>query len=101
MKSSADLVQYLIIVGLMVYPIYYVWEVEKVDRFCEQIDSGMTRDLFLTMATQKKVKLEGPSYESVQGGKWDAYIVPRYLLSGEVCLIKGIGDTVAIAKLIE
>lgn len=90
----------LIIISAMIYPIYYLWETDKVDNFCKQLQVGMTKDQLLQQADQHNVTLVGPDDDSLAGGKWQASVSAKSALSDYACVIKGAADSVASAKIV-
>jgi hypothetical protein len=100
MKQLVNGLQYLIVL-IIIYPIYYVWQVEKVVDFCEQIDSGMSKQQLVALAEQENVYLDGPNDMSMVGGKWIAVVKPGKFVSADECVIKGAGKTIATARLFE
>ena len=100
MKQLVNSLQYLVVL-IILYPIYYVWQTDKVTDFCEQIGSGMLKQQMVQLAEQENVKLSGPNDISLEGGKWVATVKPGALISAEECIIKGAGSTVATAQLFE
>lgn len=100
MKQLVNSVQYLVIL-VLVYPIYYVWETDKVTNFCEQVEGGMSKEQFMLLSEQENVNLNGPEDESLIGGKWRASVAPGMFISSDECVIKGAGNTVATARLYE
>jgi hypothetical protein len=100
MKRLVNGIQYLVIL-IIIYPIYYVWQTDKVTDFCELIEGGMTKQQMVQLAEQTNVKLIGPEDISLEGGKWVAKVEPGAFISAEECIIKGAGSKVATARLFE
>lgn len=98
MKHIVNLIQ-LAIIAAIIFPMYYVWDTEKIDTICEAIQPGLTKSTFLQMVDDRGVKIDGPHDEDIAGGKWHALIVARTPFIEHHCLIKGVGRTVASAKL--
>lgn len=100
MKLLANCVQYLVI-AIIIYPVYYIWETDKVTNFCEQVENGMSKEQFVHLSERANVNMRGPEDEAYVGGKWQASVVPGMFITAEKCVIKGSGNKVATAKLLE
>jgi len=100
MKSLVNSIQYLVVL-VLIYPIYYVWQTDKVTDFCELIDGGMTKQRMVELGKQASINMIGPKDISLEGGKWRATVQPGKFISAEVCIIKGSGNKVATARLFE
>ena len=100
MKLLANCVQYLVI-AIIIYPVYYIWETDKVTNFCEQVEDGMSKEQFVRLSEQANVNIRGPADDGFIGGKWQASVVPGKFITAEKCVIKGSGNKVASAKLFE
>jgi len=99
-KQLVNSLQYLVVLVLL-YPIYYVWQTSKVSDFCEQIETGMSKQQLVALSEQENVYMDGPEDISLVGGKWRAIVKPGKFISAEECIIKGAGKTVATAHLFE
>jgi len=100
MKSLVNSIQYLVVLVLL-YPIYYVWQTDKVTDFCELIDGGMTKQRMIELGEQAGINMIGPEDISLEGGKWRATVQPGKFISADVCIIKGTGNKVATAQIFE
>ena len=100
MKQLVNSLQYLVIM-VIIYPIYYVWQTDKVTNFCEQVQGGMSKEQFVRLSEQANVHMSGPEDESLLGGQWRASVTPGMFISSDECVIKGAGNTVATARLYE
>ena len=100
MKQLVNSFQYLVVL-IIVYPVYYIWETDKVTNFCEQVESGMSKDRFVQLSKQSSVHMIGPQDDSLVGGKWQALIAPGMFISADNCVVRGAGKTVATARLFE
>jgi hypothetical protein len=99
-KLLANCVQYLII-AIIIYPVYYIWETDKVTHFCELVENGMSKKQMVRLGEASNVNMKGPDDVDLSAGKWQAYVVPGMLVTAEKCVINGSGDKVASAKLLE
>ena len=98
MKRLVNIVQ-LMIVLVMFYPVYYMWDTGRVDDICAQIKPGMAKAQFMQLVDDFSVKLIGPQDVSIAGGEWHAAVVARASFSGYACEVKGIGNLVAKAEI--
>jgi hypothetical protein len=98
MKTLVNLIQ-LFIVAAIVFPVFYIWDTDKVENLCKRIEPGMEKAEFLKLANELGVRLEGPTYEGIEGGKWHAKVVTYTPFIEHECLIKGAAKTVASGKL--
>ena len=97
MKVLVNLFQMMAVVA-MLYPAYYIWDRDQVDNFCEELKVGMSKQGLLTLVDDRNVTMQGPVNETIEGGKWQASVSPA-VSSSHTCVIKGIGSTVATAKI--
>lgn len=100
MKQLVNSLQYLVVL-IIIYPIYYVWQTNKVTDFCEQVETGMSKAELVQLSKRVDVTMKGPDDISLAGGKWEAVVSPGRFISAEECVIKGAGKTVATARLYE
>lgn len=98
MKHIVNLIQ-LAVVAAIIFPMFYVWDTDKVDNFCEAIKPGLSKAELLQRVDDANVKILGPEDVDIAGGKWNASIVARTPFIEHSCLIKGVGHTVATAKI--
>lgn len=98
MKHFVNLIQ-LAIIAAIVFPMYYVWDTGKVDNLCEGIEPGLAKHVLLEMVEERGVKIDGPHDEDIAGGKWRATLMAKTPFVEHHCTIKGVGNTVATAKL--
>lgn len=98
MKHFVNVFQLAAIV-IILYPIFYVWDTDKVDNFCEALTVGMQKAAFLQLTEEHSVKLLGPFDEGMKGGKWHATVVARIPYIDYRCQIKGLGPTVTAFKI--
>ena len=102
MKSVVNVVQLIIVVAI-IFPIFYIWDTDNVDRICQSIGNGMTKQDFIKLAVDSPIKLLGPIAvdDEVVGGKWQASIVTYWPFTDYMCLVKGIGNTVSTARIVD
>ena len=98
MKHFVNLIQ-LAVVAAIVFPIFYIWDTDKVDAFCEMVKPGMTKTDYIQLANDLGVKMLGPVDDDIVGGKWQASVVARTPFVNHICHIKGVGNKVATAKI--
>jgi len=100
MKQLVNSFQYIVVL-IIIYPVYYIWETDKVTHFCEQVETGMSKERFVQLSKQSNVRMIGPQDDSLVGGKWRAFIAPGMFISADECVVRGAGKTVATARLFE
>jgi hypothetical protein len=96
MKRLVNLIQLAIVIAIL-YPLFYVWDTDRVDNFCKLVKPGMSQDELVALADENGMKLIGP--DDI-GGRWIASVPSRASFSGYACVIKGAVDTVANAEII-
>jgi hypothetical protein len=100
MKSLVNLIQVLIVVAL-IFPIFHVWDTDKVTQLCRNTKSGMSKSEFIDLARNSGAKIFGPEDDSMSGGKWHASGRSHSPFAKEYCLVIGTSNTVAKAELVE
>lgn len=90
-----NLLQIMLITG-MVYPVYAMWNNEQLSNFCVELKSNMTKQQLLDLAYEKKIRL---NLANVDDLKWHATASTPASFSDYSCLIKGMGNRVASAKM--
>jgi len=98
MKHAVNLIQILVVIAI-IFPVFHIWEGDKVDQFCKVVEPRMGKVAFINLADERNVKLIGPTDYSVAGGKWQATAVSRSPFSKDSCLIKGVGTKVGIIQM--
>ena len=97
MKIVVNMFQMMVVMA-MLYPAYYIWDRDQVDNFCEELKTGMSKQVLLSLADERNVSMLGPIDEDIEGGKWQASVSPA-VSSSHTCVIKGVGSTIATAKI--
>ncbi|MFW5450952.1 MAG: hypothetical protein ACKE9I_05080 [Methylophagaceae bacterium] len=100
MKQLVNLIQLIVVVGL-VYPVFHMWDADKVEQFCKIIEPSMEKEYFLELADEANVKMIGPTDYTIIGGKWQATVIGRSAFSTESCLIKGTANKIAIVQMVD
>ncbi|RKZ79258.1 MAG: hypothetical protein DRQ35_04555 [Gammaproteobacteria bacterium] len=100
MKMFVNLIQ-LAVVAAIIYPIFYLWNTDKIEQFCKVIEPGMTKQAFIQLADDSSIKMLGPTDDDVAGGKWQATIVAYSPYTKYSCKVKGTGNSVAVATIID
>jgi len=96
MKIFVNLVQVLLIMGI-IYPVYAVWENDQVSSFCVEVKPNMTKQRFLDLAEQKKIKVEIDNTDEL---KWISTIKVPTMFSNDFCIVTGLGDRVASTQVV-
>ncbi len=100
MKLLVNLIQILII-AVILYPIYYVWETDHISQFCREIRPGITDETLMSLAEQYHLNLSGLDNEYIDKGPWLAEVRAKSSFSDYRCEISGIGNKVAHAKIMD
>ncbi|GLP99365.1 hypothetical protein GCM10007891_12190 [Methylophaga thalassica] len=100
MKLLVNFIQILII-GVIVYPIYYVWETQHIDNFCREITPGMSDKKLIELVKEYHVTLIGLDENEAEKGKWLAQVKAKSSFSDYRCEIGGIANKVAHASIME
>lgn len=100
MKMIVNLIQ-LAVIAAIIYPIFYLWDTDKIEQFCKVVEPGMTKQEFIQLADDSSVKMLGPTDGAVAGGKWQATIVAYSPYTIYSCKVKGVGNSVAVATIVE
>ncbi len=98
MKLIVNLMQ-LLIIAVLIYPFFYMWETDKIEKMCNGFVIGMPAEEIIAEANQYYLKWrEKPSADS---DKWHLQIMSRASFAGLTCDIKGLGKKMASARIIE
>lgn len=100
MKFFVNLIQAAIVVAI-IFPIFHIWDTDKVKQLCRNTKAGMGKMTFIELAHNSGAKITGPTDDSIEGGKWTAKASSHSPFAKEFCEIKGTSKTVAIAKMIK
>lgn len=92
MKSLVDAIQ-MFIVAVIIYPMFHIWDANKVEQFCRTVDKGMLMEDYLQFAADESVKIIRP-VRSDASTKWHSSIVARSPFSNYSCEVIGSGDFV-------
>lgn len=100
MKFLVNVIQLMIIVAI-IFPIFHIWDTDKVAQLCKNTHAGMSKSAFIELAHNSGAKITGPIDDELAGGKWTAIASSHSPFAKEFCEIKGTSKTVATAKMIE
>jgi len=95
MKILVDTVQMLVIAA-MIYPVFYLWDINKVDEFCSEVEAGTTKQVFLQIADEPLIKLIEPK-DDERPGRWTSSVVTWSPFSSYSCEVRGYGSVVSSA----
>jgi len=98
MKWLVNIVQYALVL-LIVIPVIYVWEKDRVERFCQQITPGMAQKHYLDKLSEAELKQRDQYSELEQEGGWQS-TVTTYLPSEYQCQITGTASGVSSVKIV-
>ncbi len=78
----------LSLIIILVSPIAFIWDLDRVERFCSQLKPGMTYQHYVELLSAHNVNQTSLVGIDVEGGQWHA-IVSTYLPNDEYCYING------------
>lgn len=101
MKMLVKLFQFSIVL-VMLYPVYYVWETDKIYSACQQIKPGMAyQEIVIDLHHNYGLGLSRITGDYAQGEKWSALVESHASFAGYACEIRGSGDQIAGARIIK
>lgn len=100
MKLLVNLIQ-LAIIAAIILPILSIVDNDKVEKFCQKVQVGMSKQAYLELVEQEYVKLGELTGADVQNGKWKAVVIPRLPLTDSNCLTEGAGNIVATTERVD
>jgi hypothetical protein len=100
MKILVNLIQ-LAIITAIILPVLYIWETDKVDKFCKKIEPGITQEKYLDLVEQHNVKLTEVVGDGILGGHWHATVKTHLPLLQYHCQTKGVSKLVVTADIVK
>tara|TARA_R110002111_G_scaffold125940_5_gene190421 strand:+ start:949 stop:1263 length:315 start_codon:yes stop_codon:yes gene_type:complete len=100
MKQLVLVIQLAIVVAI-IFPIIALWDIDKVDKFCQKVKPGITKQRYLALVEQEQVKLLPLVGDEVMGGKWQAIVITRLPFNDYACVTKGVSNIVATTKRVD
>lgn len=98
MKLIVFLMQ-LLIIAVLIYPFFYLWETDKIEKLCEGLNVGMPAAEITQRADKAFLKWqEKPRTDSE---KWHLQIISRASFAGYQCDIKGVGNKMSSARILK
>lgn len=103
MKYQQTLVKLLqfSIVLVMIYPLYYVWETDKIKSACQQIKPGMSYSNTLVLLKSFGLDFSQMNGDYAQGEKWQGLVESHASFAGYACEIRGFGDQIAKVRMVK
>ena len=103
MKYQQTLVKLLqfSIVLVMIYPLYYVWETDKIKSACQQIKPGMSYSNTLVLLKSFGLEFSRMNGDYAQGEKWQGLVESHASFAGYACEIKGFGAQIARVRMVK
>ena len=98
MKFFVNIMQLLIIAAL-IYPFFYLWETDKIETLCDELEIGMPAEEIITKADESFLKWQ--QNQQSEADKWQLQIISRASFSGFICDIKGKGKKMSSARIIK
>jgi hypothetical protein len=89
------------IVLVMLYPLYYVWETEKIKTACQQIKPGMTYNDIVIELQSRGLTFSRMSGAQAPGEKWLGLVESQASFSGYGCEIRGFGNQIAGVRIVK
>jgi hypothetical protein len=100
MKLLVNMIQ-LAIVAAIILPVLYIWETDKVDKFCQKITTGMSQETYLDLVEQDNVKLVEVVGDDVLGGQWHAIVKTHLPWLDYQCQTNGVSKLVVTADIVK
>lgn len=103
MKYQQALVKLLqlLIVLVMIYPVYYVWETDKIKSACQQIKPGMSYDDVVKNLQSNGIELSRVIGDYAQGERWRGLVESQASFAGYACEIRGFGSQIAGVRIVK
>ncbi|WP_151903920.1 hypothetical protein [Methylophaga nitratireducenticrescens] len=90
------------IVLMMLYPVYYVWETDKIYSACQQVKPGMTyQEMVIKLDHHFGLGLSRITGDYSQGEKWQGWVESHASLAGYACEIRGSGNQIAGVRIVK
>ncbi|WP_292353424.1 MULTISPECIES: hypothetical protein [unclassified Methylophaga] len=99
-QTLVKLIQFSIVL-LMLYPLYYVWETDKIKSACEQINPGMSYSNTLVLLKSFGLDFSQMNGDYAQGEKWQGLVESHASFAGYACEIRGFGDQIAKVRIVK
>ena len=99
-QTLVKLLQFLIVL-VMIYPLYYVWETDKIKSACEQINPGMSYSNTLVLLKSFGLDFSQMNGDYAQGEKWQGLVESHASFAGYACEIRGFGDQIAKVRIVK
>lgn len=100
MKRLVNLVQ-LAIVAAMLYPVYYIWDTDRIDNFCDLVKPGMSLTELEALAEENHIDVNIPDEAAKEKGQWMTSVESKAALDRYACVILGAADRIATAEIVE
>lgn len=103
MKYQQTLVKLLqiSIVVVMLYPLYYVWETDRIKSACQQIKPGMSYNDIVSNLKEAGLSFSRMSGDYIQGDKWLGLVESQASFAGYACEVRGFGQQVAGVRIVK
>ena len=98
MKFFVNIMQLLIIAAL-IYPFFYLWETDKIETLCDELEIGMPAEEIITKADESFLKWQ--QNQQSEADKWQLQIISRASFAGFICDIKGKGKKMSSDRIIK
>lgn len=99
-QTLVKLLQFLIVL-VMIYPLYYVWETDKINSACQHIKPGMSYSNTLVLLKRFGLDFSRMNGDYAQGEKWQGLVESHASFAGYACEIRGSGDQIAKVRMVK
>ena len=99
-QTLVKLIQFSIVL-LMLYPLYYVWETDKIKSACEQMNPGMSYSNTLSLLNNVGLDFSRMNGDYAQGEKWQGLVESHASFAGYACEISGFGNQIARVRMVK
>ena len=89
------------IIAVIIIPVLSIINNDNVEKFCQKIDPGMNKQVYLNIVEQENDKLADLIGDEVLGGRWQGVVVPRLPFGDLACVTEGVSNIVATTGLVD
>ncbi|MCL5974940.1 MAG: hypothetical protein M1270_03810 [Gammaproteobacteria bacterium] len=100
MKMLVKLLQFSIVL-VMLYPLYYVWETDKIKSACQQIKPGMSFNSVVLNLHSDGLGFSNIVGDYAQGERWLGLVESKASFAGYACEIRGFGNQITGVRIVK
>ncbi|PHS70228.1 MAG: hypothetical protein COB23_03700 [Methylophaga sp.] len=97
MKHLVNVIQAIIII-MIAYPVFYIWDTNRVAQFCKSIEPGISTDQLASLVDEYSVTM---MISTGSDGRWLSSIDALSPFTDYSCKIQGVANIIATAEIIE